>query len=49
MTRLSEIYENKERLDALHQKMWNVVDLITTLDLKPSLKELLSMADRISV
>lgn len=48
-TELKEIYEKKERLDALHKKMWNIVDLIITLDLKPTMKELLTVADRISV
>lgn len=46
---LKDIYDNKKTLDSLHQKLWNIVDLITNFDVKLSLKEFLSIADRISV
>lgn len=48
-TELKCLYEDKSKLDSLHQKMWNIVDLLITLDIKPNIKELLTIADRISV
>lgn len=36
-------------LEKLHAKMWNVVDLIVTFDLKPTIKQLILTCDRIAV
>lgn len=41
--------DNRERLEGLHAKLWNIVDLIETLDLKLTVKQLLMVTDRISV
>jgi hypothetical protein len=40
---------NRERLEGLHAKLWNIVDLVETLDLKLTVKQLLMVTDRISV
>lgn len=41
--------ENRERLEGLHSKLWNMVDLIETLDIRLTVKELLMVTDRIAV